>query len=208
MIVSVVRQTVLAALVAVLTLSCGGTQITKSSIDRNRVGKPVSDILVIVVADKPENRATFERKFVEHLQAAGVEAVSSTEAFPMPPDLKLEKDVILKAVAKYETDAVIITFLAGIEEKDTNVNTGRVYQGYYDYYGFAYGYVNDTGFYRGVTTVKLRTNLYDVKTEKLIWSGESKSTDVGSVGQLTNEVIPLVVAELQKNNLIAPKKQS
>jgi hypothetical protein len=208
MIVSVVRQTVLAALVAVLTLSCGGTQITKSSIDRNRVGKPVSDILVIVVADKPENRATFERKFVEHLQAAGVEAVSSTEAIPMPPDLKLEKDVILKAVAKYETDAVIVTFLAGIEEKDTNVNTGRVYQGYYDYYGFAYGYVNDTGFYRGVTTVKLRTNLYDVKTEKLIWSGESKSTDVGSVGQLTNEVIPLVVAELQKNNLIAPKKQS
>ena len=203
-----VRQTVFAALAAVLTLSCGGTYITESSIDRNRIGKPVSDILVIVVADKPENRAAFERKFVAQLKAAGVEAVSSTEAISMPPDLKLEKDVILEAVAKYESDAVIVTFLSGIEEKDTNVNTGRVYQGYYDYYGYAYGRVYDTGFYRGVTTVKLRTNLYDVKTEKLIWSGESKSTDVGSVGQLTDEVIPLIVAELQKNKLIAPKKQS
>lgn len=202
------QRIVFAALTAVLFLSCGGTQMTKSAIDRNRVGKPVSDILVIVVADKPENRASFERKFVTHLQAAGVEAVSSVEAISMPPDLKLEKDVILKAVAKYESDAVIVTFLSGIEEKDTNVSTGRVYQGYYDYYGFAYGYVNDTGFYRGVTTVKLRTNLYDVKTEKLIWSGESKSTDVSSVGQLTDEVIPLIVKELQKNNLLASKKQS
>lgn len=206
--VTFVRKTVFTALVAVLTLSCGGTQITKSSVDRDRIGKPVSDILVIVVADKPENRASFERKFVQHLQAAGVEAVSSTEAIPMPPNLKLEKDVILKAVAKYETDAVIVTFLSGIEEKDTYVNTGRVYQGYYDYYGFAYGYVHDTGFYRGVTTVKLRTNLYDVKTEKLIWSGESKSTDVASVKQLTDEVIPLVVNELQKNKLLTPKKSS
>jgi len=182
--------------------------MTKSSIDRDRIGEPVSDILVIVVADKAENRASFERKFVKHLQAAGVEAVSSTDAISMPPDLKLEKDVILKAVAKYQSDAVIVTFLSGIEEKDANVSTGLAFHGFYDYYGFAHGYVHDTGFYRGVTTVKLRTNLYDVKTEKLIWSGESKSTDVGSVKQLTDEVIPLVVGELQKNKLIAPKRPS
>lgn len=203
-----VRQFVLAALAAALLISCGGTQMIETSINRSQKGHPVSDILVIVVADKEENRASFERKFVTHLQAAGVEAVSSMEAISMPPNLKLEKDVILDAVKKYENDAVIVTFLSGIEEKDANVSTGRVFTGYYDYYGFAYGYVNDTGFWRGVTTVKLRTNLYDVKTEKLIWSGESKSTDVKSVGQLTDEVIPRVVAELQKNNLLAPKKSS
>ena len=202
------RKSIFTTIAAVIVLSCGGTQMTKSSINREGKGTPVSDILVIVVADKEENRASFEKKFVKHLQATGVEAVSSAEAISMPPNLKLEKEVILEAVRKYNNDAVIITYLSGIDEKDTYVPTGEVFHGFYGYYGFAHGYVHNTGFYRGITTVKLKTNLYEVKTEKLIWSGESKSKDVGSVKQLTDEVIPLVVRELQKNKLLTPKKPS
>jgi hypothetical protein len=206
--ISILQRFIFAALAAGIVLSCGGTQMTKSSTSQRGKGTPVSDILVIVVADKEENRATFEQKFVKHLQAAGVEAVSSTEAISMPPNLKLEKEVILDVVKKYDNDAVIITFLSGIDEKESYVSTGEVFHGFYGYYGFAHGYVHNTGFYRGITTVKLKTNLYEVKTEKLIWSGESKSKDVGSVKQLTDEVIPLVVRELQKNKLLAPKKAS
>ena len=202
------RRSIFTTIAAVIFLSCGGTQMTKSSINREGERTPVSDILVIVVADKEENRASFEQKFVKHLQATGVEAVSSTEAISMPPNLKLEKEVILEAVRKYNNDAVIITYLSGIDEKDTYVPTGEVFHGFYSYYGFAHGYVHNTGFYRGITTVKLKTNLYEVKTEKLIWSGESKSKDVSSVKQLTDEVIPLVVRELQRNKLLTPKKTS
>ena len=202
------RRSIFTTIAAVIFLSCGGTQMTKSSINKEGERTPVSDILVIVVADKEENRASFEQKFVKHLQATGVEAVSSTEAISMPPNLKLEKEVILEAVRKYNNDAVIITYLSGIDEKDSYVPTGEVFHGFYSYYGYAHGYVHNTGFYRGITTVKLKTNLYEVKTEKLIWSGESKSKDVSSVNQLTDEVIPLVVRELQRNKLLTPKKPS
>lgn len=182
--------------------ACAGTRLTDTWVDASRRGKPVSDILVIAIADKENSRESFERAFVKHLQAAGVEAVSSLQAIAMPADLELEKDVILKAVGKYGNDAVLITHLTGIEEKEVFTRTGRVYGGYYDYYGYVYDYVHDTGFYSGVKTVRLETNLYDVETEKLLWSGQSETKDLKSIRQLIDEVIALVVKDLQKNRLL------
>jgi len=51
----------------------------------------------------------------------------------------------------------------------------------------------------------LETNLYDVKTEKLIWSGQSKTWSKDSKYQIINDVIKVVVDDLQKNKLISPK---
>jgi hypothetical protein len=51
----------------------------------------------------------------------------------------------------------------------------------------------------------LETNLYDVKTEKLIWSGKSKTWSKDSKDQIINDVIKAVVNNLKKNKLIAPK---
>jgi hypothetical protein len=51
----------------------------------------------------------------------------------------------------------------------------------------------------------LATNLYDVKTEKRIWSGESETLKAGSVDQVINDVIKVVIDDLQNNKLITPK---
>jgi len=51
----------------------------------------------------------------------------------------------------------------------------------------------------------LETNLYDVKTEELIWSGQSKTWSKDSKYQILNDVIKVVIDELQKNKLISPK---
>ena len=51
----------------------------------------------------------------------------------------------------------------------------------------------------------LETNLYDVKTEKLIWSGKSDSWSRDSKDQIINDVIKAVINDLQNNKLIAPK---
>jgi hypothetical protein len=46
--------------------------------------------------------------------------------------------------------------------------------------------------------VRLVTNLYDVKTEKLIWSGQSETLDI-------DDMIKVVIKDLQKNNLLPQK---
>jgi hypothetical protein len=48
----------------------------------------------------------------------------------------------------------------------------------------------------------LATNLYDVKTEKRIWSAESETLKAGSVDQVIDDVIKLVIDDLQINGLL------
>jgi hypothetical protein len=190
---------------AFLIISCGGTEITQTQVDEAYKGKPVSDILVIAITGNEHNRRSFEKKFVAQLKSVGVDAISSEKAIPMPPDLELKKETILAAVSQYENDAVIITHLIGKEEKDVYTRGGSAHGGYYGFYRSRYSYAHDPGYSSTSTTVRLETNLYDVKTEKLIWSGKSETWSKGSKDQIINDVIKAVISDLQKNKLIAPK---
>lgn len=190
---------------AFLIISCAGTELTQKQVDDAYKGKPVSDILVIAITGNEHNRRSFEKKFVAQLKSVGVDAISSEEAIPMPADLELKKETILNAVNQYENDAVIITHLIGKEEKDVFTRGGSAHRGFYGFYHSRYSYAHDPGFSSTSTTVRLETNLYDVKTEELIWSGESKTWSKDSKDQIINDVIKAVINNLQKNKLIAPK---
>ena len=190
---------------AFLMISCAGTEITQKQLDDAYKGKPVSDILVIAITGNEHNRRSFEKKFVARLKSVGVDAISSEEAIPMPADLELKKETILTAVNQYENDAVIITHLIGKEEKDVYTRGGSPHGGYFGFYSSRYSYARDPGYSSTSTTVRLETNLYDVKTEKLIWSGKSNTLSRDAKDQIINDVIKAVIKDLQNNKLIAPK---
>ena len=186
-----------------LIISCAGTEteLTQNQVNEVYKGKPVSNILVIAITGNEDSRRSFERKFVSQLKSAGVEAMSSEEFIPMPSDLKLKKEMILSAVNQFKNDAVIITNLIDKEEKEVYTRGGTAHGGYYGYYSrhSAHGYTTTS------KTVRLETNLYDVKTEKLIWSGQSKTFSKDSKDQMINDVIRVLVNDLQSNKLIMPK---
>lgn len=202
-----VRWEFCVALTVVMFIACAGsgTELHKKRSDKTYSGKPVSDILVIFIADEEKTRRHFEQKFVSRLKAAGVEAVSSAEAIPMPSNLKLEKEAILKAVEQYGNDAVMITHLAGLEDKEIRTRSDPRDLGYYPYYGLIHSYVYDPGYSAMQTTVRLETNVYDVKTEKLIWSGQTRTWNKDSESEIINDVIKIVVEDLQKSKLLAPR---
>ena len=125
----------------------------------------------------------------------------------MPEEKKKKKETILNAVNKFENDAVIITHLIDKEEKETFTRGGDAHRGYYGFYHsrYTYSYARDPGYSSTSKTVRLETNLYDVKTEKLIWSGQSKTFSKDSKDQIINDVIKVVINDLQNNKLIKPK---
>ncbi|MGD9083099.1 MAG: hypothetical protein PVJ50_03070 [Desulfobacterales bacterium] len=188
-----------------LIISCAGTELTHKQVTEAFKGKPVSDILVIAITGNEDSRRSFERKFVAQIKSAGVEAISSEDAIPMPADLKLKKETILNAVKQFENDAVIITHLIEKEEKEVITRGGQGKRGYYSFYHSRFSYARDPSYSNTIQTVRLETNLYDVKTEKLIWSGQSKTWSKDSKYQIINDVIKVVINDLQKNNLISPK---
>jgi hypothetical protein len=192
--------------VALLIISCGGTELTQKQVDDAYKGKPVSDILVIAITGNEHNRRTFEKKFVAQLKSVGVEAISSEQAIPMPRDLELKKETILNAVNQYGNDAVIITHLVDKEEEEFYTRADVDRHRFFGYYRSRYRYAHNPGHSSTSTTVRLETNLYDVKTEKLIWSGKSKTWSKDSKDQIINDVIKTVITDLKKNKLIAPKR--
>jgi hypothetical protein len=189
---------------AFLIISCAGTgtELTQKQVDDAYKGKPASNIFVIAITGIEHKRRSFEKKFVAQLKSVGVEAISSEEAIPMPADLKMKKETILNAVDQYKNDAVIITHVIGKEEKDVYTRGGSSHRGFYGFYGSRY---SAPGYSSTSTTVRLETNLYDVKTEKLMWSGKSKTWSKDSKDKIMNDVIKAVINNLQKNKLIAPK---
>jgi hypothetical protein len=188
-----------------LIISCAGTKLTHMQVNEAYKGKPVSDILVIAITGNEDSRRSYERKFVAQLESVGVEAISSEETIPMPPDLEMKKETILNAVNQFENDAVIITSLIGKEEKEVHTRGGSTHRGYYGYYRMWHSYTHDPGYSTSRKTLLLETNLYDVKTEELIWSGQSKTWSTDSKYQIINDVIKVVINDLLNNNVISPK---
>lgn len=204
------RRSALSLIVAVFVLGllngCASTKLIETWVDKSFKGKTVSNILVIGIADEDANRRLFESTFVQQLKAVGVAAVSSADVIPIPANKKLEKETILQVVNKFKNDAVLVTHVAGIGRR-TSYNPAVVSYGvgYYGYYRYVYGHVIRPSSVSSHTKLYLETNLYDVESEKLMWSGQSQSRDLDFLKQVIDDVIKVVVKDIQKNKLL-PKK--
>ena len=199
------RLIIIATFVMMVLSACSGTQLTSKSVEQDKSVKPVSDILVIYVGSDENTRKYFENKFVAQFKSMGVDAVSSTEAISMPSNLQIEEDAIRRAVVHYESDAVLITHLTDLDRKEVHNRVNPAEFGFIGYYGRLYAYHHDPGYVGTSTTVHLESNLYRVETEKLMWSGETKTWNKETKGEIIEGVIKAVVADLKKNELIAPK---
>jgi hypothetical protein len=117
----------------------------------------------------------------------------------MPADLELKKETILDAVHQNNNDAVIITHVIGKEEKDSYTRADIDRNRFFGFYRSRYRSAHSPGYASTSTTVRLETNLYDVKTEKLMWSGKSKTWSKDSKDQIINDVIKTVINDLQSS---------
>ena len=188
---------------------CATTKLTDVWKDPQYKAGPVQKILVLAVSKEPKTRKMFEGVYVSALNGAGSNAVASHKV--LPGSDKLEKDEIKKAASDAGCDSVIVTHLVGIEQKEVHqaaIYDRRVYGGYDSFgnqYAGAYDYVAVPGTTIEQELVRLETNLYDLKSEKLIWRATSKTVEPGAIKSFSEEVSQLLVKSLQKNKLIGVK---
>ena len=204
------RGLLVIALAAVWFASgCATTKLTDVWKDPKYTAGPVQKVMVLGVSKEPKTRIMFEGVYVKALNEAGITAVASHKV--LPDSDKLEKDEIKKAASDEGCDSVIITHLVGIEQKEVHqaaIYDRRVYGGYGSFgnhYAGTYDYVAVPGSTIEQELVRLQTNLYDLKSEKLIWRATSKTVEPGAIKSFSEEVSQLLVKSLQKNKLIGGK---
>jgi hypothetical protein len=195
------------ALLGLLALSCSGTsKLTESWADPTYTPKPVSKFMIVGLGESSRRIMLFEdymarqfatRKGLEVIKGSSVKATESG-------DVEAFKNVVRGSGA----DLVSITRLIGVDEETAYVPGSTAYvptTGYYGmgpYYGSTYAMVNEPGYAVNYKIYKLETNVYDVKTEKLIWSGLSHTTDPADLEQAISSMAMVVVNDLVARKII------
>ena len=188
-------------------ISCANSKLSRTWTDPKYSGSQYGNLLVIGATEDDSIRRTFEKKFVEKLEAAGIKAVESSSV--MSKDQKIDKETILAVVAKTGVDGVLLTYLVAVREKDV-ASPSVDYTPVDDYRGGTtpdlsslpgYG-SSGTQYYSTRVKVRLETNLYDAETEQKVWSAQSTTLNPKSDTALIDSVIEVFTKDLKKNKLI------
>ncbi len=188
-------------LIAVLFISCATTTITDNWKDETYLGS-AENIAVIMVARTEYLRNMFEGRFASELRARGNRAIQSHKIVTLEelPD----KELVKARIKNTEADTVLIARLVDSKAIETympgaihGVPIAHSYWGtYYEIVYADYGYTSD------IEVAYIETNLYDVRTEKLIWSARSKTERTQGEQKLINTFIDIIVKKLSSDKII------
>ena len=188
----------LVIIVLLTMISCATTTLNAVWKDESYQGK-ITNVLVIGVSKQPVRKRYFEDEFVKQLNARGLSATSSYRIFPS--EEMLEKDTVLSKIREMGIDTVLITRM--VDKKTVKTNVPGRSSSYYRAMYYEPGYtIQDE-------VVVLETNLYDEKSEDLIWSAQSDTVIEEShtiikvpKERVIKNFIKRIVKKLSENNLI------
>jgi hypothetical protein len=186
--------------------SCTSTKLTSTWKDTT-YGGSIETLMVVAVTENTRNRLIFEREFVEKFTKTGIKAIASIDV--IPPEEASNEDVILAKAQKQRIAMIMVTHLIGVDEKSVyhppktrTVSRGGYYGRFHSYYPRVYEYVHEPGYYTKHKSVNLETNLYETKTQKLIWSVTSETLDPESVNTIIKSLSNVVIKDLRKQKLL------
>lgn len=194
---------ILAAYLSAMT-SCATTTLDSVWKDPNYQGE-LDNVLVIGIARQENNRRLFEDRFVEQLQMNGKDAIASYTIIPSLE--KIDKETVEKEIDTSAVNAVIVTKVVDVKAKSSNISTSpyptqfsneRWYNGYSRSYRDVYSPRSSYQY----TTVGLEINIYDLQTDKLIWSAWSDTIVDVSVQASIESLIKAIIKRLSDNNLL------
>lgn len=191
---------------AVFLSSCASTTVTGYWRDEAYNGAPKKALVVLVTA-KPTVLRLFEDDFTQQLKTRGIDAVAAYTL--LPSEEKPSKETIAAAAEKINADSLFITRL--VDKKSYEVYyPGSVYvaaPGYYtpgwgDYYTRGYNYYSTSpGYAYQQEILYVETQLWDVKSNKLIWSVITETQPRSSLESEVQGYVRVIMKNLSKNRI-------
>jgi hypothetical protein len=163
-------------------------------------------VAAVVMMEKQASRRAAEDALAREITARGAQGVSM---YTILPDAQPQSEAAARAALEQAGVAgVIVMRPVGVEKEVSSTPTysAPMYAGYYGgYYGHGWGASWSTGSeIRTDTIVVVETLIYSLKQNKLVWGGQSRTTNPKNVDQLVKKLATAVSSELEKQGLIAP----
>jgi hypothetical protein len=205
-----------AAFLTLSLISCASTTLVDTYKDKAYEGRMLESVMVVAITENVRNRTVFEGRFSDEFKRRGIQSIPSTDVIPSDEDAT--KDAIKAAAVDKEMNAVLVTHLVAVEEKEVyNPPPYSTYWGphgtlgphgnFGPYYSNVYGYVHAGGYYTKHKLVRLETNIYDTESEKLIWSASSETFEPGSANKTIEDLCKVIMKKLTDDKMIGPAKK-
>jgi hypothetical protein len=163
--------------IAMLVTACASTQLNSVWKDPSYQTRPAK-IMVVGVAKNPLNRRIFEDAFVRQLKSQGTDAIASYTV--VSDEQQGDQDAIAKKVAELGADTVLVTRtvskkIVQVYVPGTPYYPPPFYGTWPDYYGYGYRHMYTPGYIASGEYAVIETNLYEAKSDKLIWAASSET---------------------------------
>lgn len=213
--------------ISFLFSGCGSsTRLIGSWTNEAEAPKKFEKLAISAITPNTSNRFITELALVEKLGTHNINAIPTFDIFPfagkvaeiMPvlDDIETVKSDVKKNIVKNNIDGLMIITVLNRETEKRFVNEGFTMGGtgyygspynmgtYYDYYSYSVATIYRSGYYVEDVTYFIECNLYDVASEKLIWSGQTESVDIISVEEEIKKFSNVIVKELILKHIIIP----
>jgi hypothetical protein len=161
-------------------------------------------VLALFMSQDEALRRGIEGSLAYELRQRGAEAVPAYSVIPTS-DLRDEAKAKERVAASGAAGAVVLR-LVGRDQQLTG-SPETYFAGYYSgfwggYWGYGWGGVYDPGYIRTETVLHVETLVYSLEQNKLIWAGQSRTTNPSSADALLKDLVAKVAAEMKKAGLV------
>lgn len=205
----------------VIPFICAACSSTKKSTDvwvneEKIKGKSFDKVFIIAMTADVEARSTIENDLANMAASRGHKVVKSSDVIPISlQDPKLPtKDEVISKIKETGCDGAFVASVLKKEETigytpGTSAYAVNPYVGYSGtitgYYSYWYPSVSTASYYDHEKTYFVRSNLYDVATEEIMWSVQSKVFSPSSIKKFSKDYTTTLIKQLEKQKLLKDK---
>ncbi|WP_374164620.1 hypothetical protein [Arcticibacter sp. MXS-1] len=197
-------------LVASLISACGSSTQIVGSWKKEGVSDSITykKVFVAALTNNLSAKQKVESELAAVFSARGAAVTKSMDAFP--PDLESksskDKDVLLKKIKDYDTDLIVTNAVIDKQTQERYVGSPYAPWGwagnFWGYYRGYYGRFYDPGYYTLERVYYLETNVFDARTDKLIWSAQSRTDSPSSLNRFIEDYVRVVAAKMAADGVL------
>lgn len=201
-------------LLTMTALGCSTSKITATWKAENAVTREYNKILVLGLIREADRtiQENMEDHLVDDLKELGYNAVSSLKEYGPKFFDKMDEEAAISKLKNSGIDAVITIVLLDKERERKYVPRTIYYSPYGYYYNHFWGYrttlynrIYEPGYYVTDTKYFWESNLYDMGTQKLVYSVQTQSFDPSNSASMAHEYGKMIVKNMVKENILLSK---
>ena len=192
---------VLQLAVMVMLTSCGKTSLVDSWVDEELPGD-YKHPMIIGVSDSQQTRQIYEKHFVSELEKRGVSATPSYKLINSKQEIN--RETVASAIRGTQIDAVLVSYLVSSEvtlhHRDSPL--GSTYSGTAEGSEISATIVSNRGRSSSEEVFVIKSDFYDVRSKKLVWSLQTETVGPDSIDEVIIELTETVIDNMSSDDLI------